>query len=66
MKSTKNNWPILRTILFIVIGLFNTVLIRPEDVGTWKNYLGYGFLLLGIIEAFFLIRKFSKKYKDEK
>lgn len=60
MKSTKKHWPIIRAILLIVIGLLNTVLIRPEDVGTWKNYLGYALLLMGIIDAFFQARKYFK------
>ena len=55
MKSTIKHWPIIRAIL-----LLNTVLIRPEDVGTWKNYLGYAFLFMGIIDAFFLVRNYFK------
>lgn len=59
----KRTWGILRTALFIIVGLFNTVLIRPEDIGTWKNYLGYALLLIGIIDAFFLIKNYLKKSK---
>ena len=66
MSSTKKSWPLIRMLLFIVIGLFNTVFIRPEDVGGWKNYLGYAFLLMGAIDAFFLARKYYKNYKAGK
>jgi len=54
----KKYWPILRTLTFLIVGLFNTVLIRPEDVGTWKNYTGYIFLVIGIVDSFFLIKKY--------
>jgi len=54
------HWAIVRTILFIVIGLMNTVFIRPEDIGTWKNYVGYGFLLRAVVDTFFLIKRYRK------
>jgi len=66
MKSKNKNWSLIRTILFIVLGLLNTLLIRPEDIGTWKNYLGYAFLLIGIVDAFFLFRKYLKVRKSDK
>jgi hypothetical protein len=56
----KRQWPILRTLLFIIIGLFNTVFIRHEDVGTWKNYLGYVLLIIGIADAVSHIVKYIK------
>jgi hypothetical protein len=61
--NKKKTWGILRTALFIIVGLFNTVLIRPDDVGTWKNYLGYALLLIGIIDAFFIVKKSIRKNK---
>ena len=57
----KKTWTILRTALFFIIGLMNTVLIRPEDVGSWKNYLGYFFLLLAVVDSFFLIKNYLSK-----
>ena len=50
MTKAKRNWTILNIIIFTVIGLMNTVFLKPADVGTWKNYVGYGFLLIAIIE----------------
>jgi hypothetical protein len=66
MKLTKKHCPIVRTILFIIIGLMNTVFIRPEDIGTWKNYVGYGFLLVAVVDAFFLIKQYFKRDNNEK
>jgi len=65
MKSQKKHWTIARILLFIIIGLFNTVLIRPEDIGTWKNYVGYGALLFAVIDIFFLIKLFFKNYNEK-
>ena len=53
----KKYWPILRILTFLIVGIFNTLLIRPEDVGTWKNYTGYGLLIIGIFDAIVLIKK---------
>jgi len=66
MEPQKKHWTIVRTLLFVIIGLFNTVLIRPEDIGTWKNYLGYAFLLVAVIDIFFLIKQYLKRKKSEK
>ncbi|OZV68007.1 hypothetical protein CA834_10165 [Winogradskyella aurantia] len=66
MKSLKNNWTIARTLLFIIIGLLNTVFIKPEDVGTWKNYVGYGVLLIAIVDIFTLVKPYLKRNKNEK
>jgi hypothetical protein len=54
----KKYWPILRTLTFLIVGLMNTLLIRPEDLGTWKNYLGFLFLALVLFD---LIMYFVKK-----
>ena len=64
MVQLKSYWPILRTLTFIIVGLFNTVLIREEDIGTWKNYTGYVLLIIGIADAVFLIIKFIKGNKN--
>ncbi|MGA7839170.1 MAG: hypothetical protein WB996_14455 [Ignavibacteriaceae bacterium] len=56
-------WSIIRIATFIFVGLMNTVLIRPEDVGTWKNYAGYFFLLMAVVDTYFTIRNIVKKRK---
>jgi len=65
MKPQKQQWTIARTLLFVIVGLLNTVFIRPEDIGTWKNYLGYGFLLVAAIDIFFLIKPYLKRNNHE-
>jgi intracellular septation protein A len=60
----KNYWQIARILFFLIVGIFNTVLIRPEDVGTWKNYLGFVLLIIGIIDAIFLFKNYFKGRKD--
>ncbi|NVJ87178.1 MAG: hypothetical protein HWE15_12780 [Algoriphagus sp.] len=62
-SKQKISWNLIRTILFLVIGLMNTVFVKPEDVGSFKNYLGYVLLVLGIIDTFFVIRKQIKLKK---
>ena len=57
----KTSWTIMRTLLFFIIGLMNTVFIRPEDIGSWKNYVGYLFLLLAVIDTALLIKNALKK-----
>jgi hypothetical protein len=52
---TKTTWEIARTNLFIIIGLMNTVMIRSEEVGSFKNYLGGILLILGYFDALNLI-----------
>jgi len=59
----KKYWPIIRTLTFLIVGVLNTALIRPEDVGTWKNYTGYILLVLGIIDGVVLITKYLKGKK---
>ncbi len=63
--NQKTSWKIIRTILFLVVGLMNTILIKPEDIGSFKNYLGYGLLILGLIDTFFLIRSKIKSRKTQ-
>ena len=48
-------WQIQRTLLFWIIGLFNTLLIRPADVGTWKHWLGWLLLALALIDTISLL-----------
>ena len=60
----KKYWPVLRTLTFLIVGVFNTVLIRPEDIGNWKHYAGYILLIIGIIDAFFLIKSYVKWRKS--
>lgn len=63
----KKIWPFFRTLIFIVVGLFNTVLIRPEYIGSWKNYTGYFFLALAVFDiAAFIWGRLKLGRKQEK
>lgn len=65
MTTNKRTWTIIRTIGFIIVGLFNTVFIKPEDVGTWKNYVGYAFLVLAVFDIIFLIKPLLLKRNEK-
>ncbi len=57
----KNIWTIFRILTFYIVGMFNTVLIKQEDVGTWKNYLGFLLLLIALIDTIVFIKKNKSK-----
>ena len=59
MKKTIPAVLIIATTL--IVGLMNTVFIRTEDTGSWKNYVGYLFLLLAAVNLFFFIKNILKK-----
>lgn len=53
----KDLWHLQRTVLFWILGLLNTALIRPDEVGSWKNVLGWTFVVLAFIDTVLLTRK---------
>ena len=55
MKKTIPAVLIIATTL--IVGLMNTVFIRTEDIGSWKNYAGYLFLIIAVIDTFILVKK---------
>ena len=55
-------WHVLRTLIFWIAGLFNTVLIHPGEVGSWRYW--FGWLILSIaagdtVALFFKERRLS-------
>ena len=66
MKKNKKVWIILSITIFpILIGAMNTIFIKPEDVGSWENYVGYAFLVLGFINLIMtIVDSMSKKVKE--
>jgi len=58
MRSEKFR-KLMPTVLIILttllVGLMNTVFVRPEDVGSWRFYVGYLFLLIAVINIIVLI-----------
>jgi hypothetical protein len=65
-STTKKSWSLIRTVMFIVIGLMNTVLIRDEDIGSFKNYLGYLLLMIGAIDFAYILFKYFKNINLQK
>ena len=53
----KDLWHLQRTTLFWVIGLLNTAWIRPDDVGSWKNIVGWCLVVLAAVDTVALYRK---------
>jgi hypothetical protein len=58
IKITENEknklfWVINLILAPIIIGTMNTVLMKPEDIGSWKNYVGYAFFVIAIINIVF-------------
>lgn len=60
MKNTRYIWNAIRILTFIVVGAFNTILIRPEDIGTWKNYLGYFLLVFALYDIVTSVIRYRK------
>ena len=52
---SKTVWRIMRSLLFLVVGLIGTVFIRPELKGTLENYIGYALLVLAAVDIASLI-----------
>lgn len=60
MKNSRLLPGVLIILTTTVVGLMNTVFIRPEDLGTWKNYVGYAFLLIAVMSIVALIIRLRK------
>jgi hypothetical protein len=50
-------WHLQRTLLFWIIGIFNTVLVRPEDVGTWRHVVGWVLIVAAALDTYQLHRR---------
>jgi len=58
MKNTKWTWvDVARLATLLVVGILNTAFIKPENIGTWRNYIGYGCLVVAAAYIFILIFK---------
>lgn len=53
----KDLWHLQRTLLFWIIGLFNTLMIRSEEVASWRNLVGWAFLVVAAVDSIVLYRK---------
>ncbi len=61
MTKEKRNWGLVRILSLVIIGLLNTVFLKPEDMGSWKNYAGFLFMLLAAINVVFLVVQQQKE-----
>jgi hypothetical protein len=50
-------WHNTRTATFYIVGFLNTILIRPEHIGTWRHFLGIFLLVLAVVETIVILRK---------
>lgn len=55
-------WHIIRTLIFYLIGLLNTVFVKSENIGSLENYAGYLFLILAVIDTIVIIKNRFKKW----
>ena len=59
--TIKKMTPIILTILTtLLLGLMNTVFVKPEDEGSWRIYIGCFFLLIAAVNIVFLIIRLRK------
>jgi uncharacterized membrane protein YfhO len=57
----KKIWTLVRIATFIIIGLLNTIMIRPEDAGSFKNYIGYILLMIAAVDISVFLIKLCRK-----
>lgn len=57
-------WHELRTVLFSLLGLMNTVWARPGDVGSWKWWVGVALLVIAAADTVALYLKERKAAMD--
>lgn len=45
------------TVLLWILGVLNTALIRPADIGSWGNLLGWALLVAAAVATFLLVAR---------
>jgi hypothetical protein len=50
-------WHLQRTLLLWIIGLLNTMLIRPAEIGSWKNLVGWALLVAAVVDTIMIYQK---------
>jgi hypothetical protein len=58
-------WTVIRAFTFWLVGLMNTAFIKAQDIGTWKNYVGYILLFLALVDTIFFITVLLRKANYE-
>lgn len=56
-KHTQQYWPLIRTLLFWVMGFRYTVFIEPAEVGSWQHIFGFALLAMAIWDTYQFMRK---------
>lgn len=56
-SRTPTRWFYIRTASFWIIGLMNTVLARPEDVGGVKYWTGCALLVIAALDTSWFVYK---------
>lgn len=55
-------WFYIRTLGFWIVGLMNTVLARPEDIGSVKYWIGWVLLAIAVLDTgWFVYRRFIRR-----
>lgn len=59
-------WRPSRTVGLWLVALFNTAMIRPEDVGSWRSWVGWLVVVLAVADtvALFLRERAASKRVD--
>jgi hypothetical protein len=50
-------WHLQRTLLFWIVGLLNTVFVRPDQAGGWRTWVGAALLVFAVADTIALFRK---------
>lgn len=50
-------WDVLRTAAFWTVGALNTIGARPEDVGSWRTWVGLGVFAIAVFDSSRLVRR---------
>jgi hypothetical protein len=58
---TKNIWTYIRIVTFYIIGIMNTVLIKPGHMDIWRHVLGNFFMALAVFERIVMVNKIIKQ-----
>ena len=66
MAAQATPWPAIRASLFLCLGLMNTVWIRPEDLYSFKHYVGFVLLVFGLVEGGMLIARGIRRVRSRR